>query len=256
MPFKNTPLALRFSGLRREKSSSAESARSSQFVTISAAPAGIAARCRRNAKGTRGAKTKSEEQEQKVSFVGWRERQRTPTTSESSLASLRSAQPTKEHAIRCDVVPARTADEVRSGAFAAPSIAGWAGKCPQGRAHGCARVGCLYMDVLSADPGSAEKRRAFRFGARQKIAKALDSRLRGNDEPRRTRLPSRKAATGGYPRMRSLRAHQARKPNAKNRATRQTLRVATAGGTRDARVAGPSTASWPSSHRHTKPTGR
>ena len=36
---------------------------------------------------------------------------------------------------------------------------------------------------------------------------------------------------------------------------RQTLRVATAGGTRVARVAGPSTASWPSSHRQRKPTG-
>lgn len=35
----------------------------------------------------------------------------------------------------------------------------------------------------------------------------------------------------------------------------QTLRVATAGGTREARNAGPSTASWPSSHRLTKPIG-
>ena len=34
-----------------------------------------------------------------------------------------------------------------------------------------------------------------------------------------------------------------------------TLRVATAGGTREARSAGPSTASCPSSHKHTKPTG-
>jgi hypothetical protein len=34
-----------------------------------------------------------------------------------------------------------------------------------------------------------------------------------------------------------------------------TLRVATAGGTREARIAGPSTASWPSSHRQMKPTG-
>lgn len=35
----------------------------------------------------------------------------------------------------------------------------------------------------------------------------------------------------------------------------QTLRVATAGGTRDARRAGPSTASWPSTHRQMNPIG-
>jgi hypothetical protein len=36
---------------------------------------------------------------------------------------------------------------------------------------------------------------------------------------------------------------------------RYTLRVATAGGTREARSAGPSTASWPRNQRHTNPTG-
>ena len=34
-----------------------------------------------------------------------------------------------------------------------------------------------------------------------------------------------------------------------------TLRVATAGGTREARIAGPSTASCPSAHKQRKPTG-
>lgn len=44
-------------------------------------------------------------------------------------------------------------------------------------------------------------------------------------------------------------------PRASTARRRQTLRVATAGGTRDARNAGPSTASWPSAHRHRNPTG-
>ena len=78
--------------------------------------------------------------------------------------------------------------------------------------------------------------------------------MRASNDKRITRLSVANKMTRGIPATRPKDA-VARIPGDGGGNADQTLRVATAGGTREARVAGPSTASWPSSHRQAKPIG-
>ena len=63
------------------------------------------------------------------------------------------------------------------------------------------------------------------------------------------------AAHGPAPRRRAVESHR-RRCTAEAFRARYTLRVATAGGTAAARLAGPNTESCPSSHNAIAPTGR
>jgi|GEM_PF-4540061 len=116
--------------------------------------------------------------------------------------SLVSSAPHTKSSIRCTqgLVQGWTVNGAKPGAVRGAEHRRLDRKMPAGARARCARVGCLYTDVLSADPGPAEKRRGFRCArcaAKHRVRRLAFCLLLGTAPQERRERRSRPRSGGG-----------------------------------------------------------